>query len=111
MLIDESGCKQRADVITVLCVVALELRESLRVRVEVGKTSRFPRSAVGLRASHPAGSGMKSPGEASSTLTSSSFFSPGIARRTESWSGTSFRSTSTVVGRQPADTAVAPPAR
>jgi hypothetical protein len=36
-LVDESGCKERADVIAVLCVVALELRESLRVGIEVGE--------------------------------------------------------------------------
>jgi hypothetical protein len=36
-LVDESGCKERADIITVLCVVALELRESLRIGIEVGE--------------------------------------------------------------------------
>jgi hypothetical protein len=36
-LFDESGCNERADVIAVLCVVALELRESLRVGIEVGE--------------------------------------------------------------------------
>lgn len=48
-LLDESGRKERADVITVLCVVALELRERLRVGIEVGE-DELP-SSLGRQAS------------------------------------------------------------
>jgi hypothetical protein len=93
-------------VLTVARVVALELREGLRVGVEVPEGEPPPRSASTLRSSQPAGKGMKSPGEASSTLIDSSSFRRGMARRMASCSGTSLRWTSTVVGRQPKRTAV-----
>jgi len=53
-LVDKSGCKERANVITVLCVVTLELRESLGVGIEVGE-DEHPSSLGGQAPLLPAG--------------------------------------------------------
>ena len=92
-----------------MCAFELGQRLGVRVEVVVGEP------AVALiemrRSRQPSGSGMKSMGDASSTLIRSSSFSAGSARRSESSSGSILMSTSIVVGRQPTRTAVAPPVR
>jgi hypothetical protein len=92
-------------------VAALGLGERLSVEVEVVIGDAASRPMKVLRSSQPGGTGMKSSGEASSTLISSCSLMRGIALRRSSLSGTRWRSTSMVEARQPSRTAVAPPVK
>ncbi len=69
------------------------------------------RAMNGLRSSQSGRTGMKSTGLASSTLISRLSLRAGMALSSDSCSGAKRRSTSIVVGRQPNNTAVAPPVK
>jgi hypothetical protein len=92
-------------------VSALELRERLRVHVEVieGGTPHLRDEDTAVL--HPGGTGMKSAGDAISTLIRKRSFREGIARSSAASSGRMTKSTSIVEARHPISTAVVPPTR
>lgn len=109
--IDQPAAEHLADVFKVLGVAALDLGEGLRVQVVMVEEQAALLGDEGLCSSQLGRTGMKSPGDASSTLISSSSFRRGIARNSRSCLGTNLRSTSMVDGRKPTRTAVALPVK
>jgi hypothetical protein len=110
LLVDQPTRNHRAYVAEVLLVAPLDFRECLAIQVEM-EEGYLAKLTDKCRSSQPGGIGMKSAGEASSTLIWSSSFNAGIARKSASSSGRITRSTSMVVPRHPIKTAVVPPTK
>ena len=66
--IDERAIEHCANVVEVLLMTALELRQRLRIEIEVIERDAIDVTDETTRSSQPSGTGMKSAGDANSTL-------------------------------------------